>query len=125
MRAHYLQHVSFESLGSIEHWLQSKDYANVLSGFVAEPICWIESYGWRALKPFEKEALFLFWVHVGSLMNPEQRPRCLQELMDLNQRANVELFASAESNQCVAEATVAMLLAPWPAALHRWLRSIM
>ena len=125
MRAHYLQHVSFESLGSIEHWLQSKDYANVLSGFVAEPICWIESYGWRALKPFEKEALFLFWVHVGSLMNPEQRPRCLQELMDLNQRANVELFASAESNQCVAEATVAMLLAPWPAALPRWLRSIM
>ena len=27
MRAHYLQHVSFEGLGSIEHWLQSKGYA--------------------------------------------------------------------------------------------------
>ena len=27
MRAHYLQHVPFESLGSIGHWLQSKDYA--------------------------------------------------------------------------------------------------
>jgi len=53
-----LQHVSFESLGSIEHWLQSKDYANVLSGFVAEPIRWIESYGWRALQPIEQEALY-------------------------------------------------------------------
>ena len=27
MRAHYLQHVPFESLGNIEHWRQSKDYA--------------------------------------------------------------------------------------------------
>lgn len=27
MRAHYLQHVPFEGLGSIEHWLHSKGYA--------------------------------------------------------------------------------------------------
>ena len=105
--------------------IRQEDYAYVLSGFVAEPIRWIESYGWRALQPIEQEALFLFWDHVGSLMNLEQRPRSLRQMMELNQRANVELFASAESNQRVAEATVAMLLAPWPAVLHRWLRSIM
>lgn len=105
--------------------IRQEDYAYVLSGFVAEPICWIESYGWRALKPCEQEALFLFWDHVGSLMNLEQRPRCLRELMELNQRANLELFACAKSNQHIADATVAMLLAPWPAPLHRWLRSIM
>lgn len=105
--------------------IRQEDYAYVLSGFVAEPIRWVESFGWRALQPLEQKALFLFWDHVGSLMHLEQRPRSLQQLMELNQRANVELFASAESNQCVAEATVAMLLAPWPAALHRWLRSIM
>lgn len=105
--------------------IRQEDYAYVLSGFVAEPIRWIENYGWRTLHPLEQESLFLFWDHVGSLMRLEQRPRSLQELMELNQRANAELFASAESNQRVAEATVAMLLAPWPAALHRWLRSIM
>ncbi len=102
-----------------------EDYAYVLSGFVAEPIRWIESFGWRALQPLEQEALFLFWDHVGSLMNLEQRPRSLRELMELNQRTNLELFACAESNQLVADATVAMLLAPWPAPFHPWLRSIM
>ena len=101
-----------------------EEYAYVLSGFVAEPIRWIERYGWRALQPLEQEALFQFWDHVGSLMNIEQRPSSLQDLMELNQRANHQLFASAASNHHVAEATVMMLLAPWPAPLHPWLRSI-
>ena len=100
------------------------DYAYVLSGFVAEPIRWIERYGWRALHPLEEEALFQFWDHVGSLMNIEQRPGSLRELMELNQHANHQLFACASSNQRVADATVAMLLAPWPAPFHPWLRSI-
>ena len=104
--------------------IRQEDYAYVLSGFVAEPIRWIESFGWRALQPLEQEALFLFWDHVGSLMHLEHRPSTLQELMELNQRANRELFACAESNQRVADATVTMLLAPWPAPLQRWLRSI-
>ncbi|GEM_PF-2170074 len=57
--------------------IRQEDYAYVLSGFVAEPIRWIENYGWRVLHPFEEEALFLFWDHVGSLMQLEQRPRSL------------------------------------------------
>ncbi len=104
--------------------IRQSDYAYVLSGFVAEPIRWIERYGWRALTPVEQEALFLFWDHVGTLMHLEQRPRTLPDLMELNQRANAELFAYSDSNQRVADATVAMLLAPWPAPLHRWLRSV-
>ena len=104
--------------------IRQSDYAYVLSGFVAEPIRWIENYGWRALQAEEKEALFLFWDHVGSLMQIEQRPRSLQELMELNQNADVELFGCAASNQHIADATVTMLLAPWPAPMHPWLRSI-
>ena len=105
--------------------IRQSDYAYVLSGFVAEPIRWIENYGWRALQPEEHEALFLFWDHVGRMMQIEQRPRSLCELMELNQRANYQLFACAASNQHIAEATVKMLLAPWPAPVHPWLRSIM
>ena len=100
------------------------DFVYVLSGFVAEPIHWIEKYGWRALQPLEQETLFKFWDHVGSLMNIEQRPRSLREVMQLNQHANHQLFGYAESNQRVADATVTMLLAPWPAPLHPWLRSL-
>jgi len=100
------------------------DFVYVLSGFVAEPIHWIKKYGWRALRPMEQEALFKFWDHVGSLMNIEQRPRSLREVMELNQRVNHQLFDYAASNQRVADATVTMLLAPWPAPLHPWLRSL-
>jgi len=58
--------------------IRQTDFVYVLSGFVAEPIHWIENYGWRALQPLEQEALFKFWDHVGSLMNIEQRPRSLR-----------------------------------------------
>ena len=104
--------------------IRQSDFSYVLSGFVAEPIRWIERYGWRALTPVEQEALFLFWDHVGLLMHIEQRPRDLPELMELNERANGELSAYSVSNERVADATVTMLLDPWPAPLHRWLRSI-
>ena len=104
--------------------IRQTDFVYVLSGFVAEPIHWIEKYGWRALQPLEQEALFKFWDHVGSLMNIEQRPRSLQEVIELNQRVNHQLFDYAASNQRVADATVTMLLAPWPAPLHPWLRSL-
>ena len=46
-----------------------QDFVYVLSGFVAEPIHWINRYGWRPLRQDEKESLFLFWDHVGALMN--------------------------------------------------------
>lgn len=99
------------------------DYAYVLSGFVAEPIRWLQRYGWRALSAREEQALFRFWDHVGALMGIEARPRSLEELLALNERVEAELFRHASSNQAVAEATVAMLLSPWPAPLRPALAS--
>ena len=98
--------------------ISQADYAYVLSGFVAEPIRWMERYGWRPLSPGEQQALFRFWHHVGGLMGIEARPRSLPELMALNEQVETELFQSAASNQRVAEATLAMLLEPWPAPLR-------
>jgi hypothetical protein len=40
----------------------------VLSGFVDEPIRWLESYGWRPLTTSERQALFRFRRSVGSRM---------------------------------------------------------
>ena len=98
--------------------ISQADYAYVLSGFVAEPIRWMERYGWRPLSPGEQQALFRFWEHVGGLMGIEERPRSLPDLMQLNERVETELFRNAASNQRVAEATLAMLLEPWPAPLR-------
>ena len=99
------------------------DYAYVLSGFVAEPIRWIERYGWMPLRPWNRRPYSCSGI-MWAASNIEQRPGSLRELMELNQHANHQLFACASSNQRVADATVAMLLAPWPAPFHPWLRSI-
>ena len=98
--------------------ISQADYAYVLSGFVAEPIRWLERYGWRPLSPGEQQALFRFWDHVGGLMGIAERPRSLPELMRLNERVEADLFQSAASNQRIADATLAMLLEPWPAPLR-------
>jgi dephospho-CoA kinase len=98
--------------------IRQADYAYVLSGFVAEPIRWMARYGWRPLQAEEQQALFRFWDHVGGLMGINERPHSLQALMALNERVEAELFRSAASNQRVAEATLAMLLSPWPAPLR-------
>lgn len=99
--------------------IDQADYAYVLSGFVAEPIRWLERYGWRPLTVPEQQALFRFWDHVGELMGIEARPHSLEALLALNEQVETELFAAAASNRRIADATVAMLQADWPAPLRR------
>jgi dephospho-CoA kinase len=94
------------------------DFLYVLSGFVAEPILWLERYGWRPLNPDEQQALFRFWRHVGARMGIAGLPATLTELLDLNLRVEAELFRPALSNRRVADATLAMLLSAWPAPLR-------
>ena len=100
-----------------------QDFVYVLSGFVAEPIHWINRYGWRPLRQEEKESLFFFWDHVGLLMNIEARPSSLQRMLDFNDEASREIFSTASSNEQVANATVNMLLEAWPRPLHAVVRS--
>lgn len=103
--------------------ISSADYAYVLSGFVAEPIRWIERFGWRPLHSNEQEALFRFWHHVGGLMGIEQRPEDLQTLLKLNDSVERERFRCTASNRRIADATLQMLLEPWPAPLRKMFTS--
>jgi dephospho-CoA kinase len=98
--------------------IANADFLYVLSGFVAEPVRWLESYGWRPLCAEEQQALFRFWRHVGGRMGIADLPTTLEELLALNQRVEATVFAAAASNRRVADATLAMLLADWPAALR-------
>ncbi|MFM7549622.1 MAG: dephospho-CoA kinase, partial [Cyanobacteriota bacterium] len=98
--------------------IANADFLYVLSGFVAEPIRWLESYGWRPLCAEEQQALFRFWRHVGGRMGIADLPTTLEELLALNQRVEASVFAAAASNRRVADATLEMLLADWPAFLR-------
>ncbi|MFS6827421.1 oxygenase MpaB family protein [Cyanobium sp. ATX-6F1] len=91
------------------------DFLYVLSTFVAEPIRWLSRYGWRGLNDLEQEHLFRFWQAVGQRMGISAIPGSLVELMALNEQVEREVFALAPSNRRVADATLAMLLADWPA----------
>lgn len=103
--------------------IRQADFAYVLSGFVAEPIHWLQRYGWRPMSAREQQALFRFWDHVGGLMGITQRPPTLAALLALNATVEQELFAAADSNQAIAEATLSMLLSGWPAPLQPLLRA--
>ena len=98
--------------------ISNDDFLYVLSTFVAEPIRWLARYGWRPLNPQEQEALFLFWRRVGERMAIAGLPTSLEALLALNQRVEAEAFRGAASNRRVADATLAMLLADWPAPLR-------
>jgi hypothetical protein len=73
---------------------------------VAEPIRWLERYGWRGLTNEERDHLFRFWQAAG-------------------ERMEQETFRYAASNQRIAEATLGMLSADWPAPLRPLLRRVL
>ncbi len=102
--------------------ISNDDFLYVLSTFVAEPIRWLARYGWRPLTPLEQEHLFLFWRGVGARMGIATLPDTLADLLALNERVEREVFAPAATNRRIADATLAMLLADWPAPLHPALR---
>ena len=102
--------------------IDNDDFLYVLSSFVAEPIRWLERYGWRPLTAEEREHLFRFWRAVGERMGITAIPASLAELLALNARVEREVFRYAETNHRIAEATLAMLLDDWPAPLRPLLR---
>jgi len=105
--------------------ISDRDYLYVLSTFVCEPIRWLARYGWRALSAEEEEALFRFWALVGERMGIPAIPASLAELVAFNQAVEAEAFASTASNRRVADATLAMLLADWPAPLRPGLARVL
>jgi dephospho-CoA kinase len=105
--------------------IDGRDYLYVLSTFVCEPIRWLRRYGWRCLTAEEEEALFRFWCLVGERMGIAAIPATLAELVAFNQAFETEAFASAPSNRRVADATLAMLLADWPAPLRPGLARVL
>ncbi|WP_254944646.1 oxygenase MpaB family protein [Cyanobium sp. AMD-g] len=102
--------------------ISNDDFLYVLSTFVAEPIRWLARYGWRPLTSLEQEHLFRFWCGVGERMGIAALPVSLEALLALNERVERQAFAPAATNRRIAEATLAMLLADWPAPLRPALR---
>ena len=102
--------------------ISNADFLYVLSTFVAEPIRWLGRYGWRPLNPSEQEALHRFWRRVGERMQLREIPDTLAAMLAFNSAYERRHFSAGPAQQRVAEATLAMLLADWPAPLRPALR---
>jgi len=105
--------------------ISNDDFLYVLSTFVAEPIRWLDRYGWRPLSAEEQRALFRFWRRVGERMGLRELPASLEALLALNGRVEREVFRPAASNRRIAEATLTMLLNDWPAPLRPGLAGLL
>lgn len=105
--------------------ISNEDFLYVLSSFVAEPIRWLQRYGWRALNDAEQQALFRFWRQVGQRMGIAAIPDSLAGLLAFNELFEAERFAAAPANARVAEATLTMLLRDWPPPLRPALRRLL
>lgn len=105
--------------------ISNDDFLYVLSTFVAEPIRWLERYGWRPLSVAEQQATYRFWRRVGQQMGIHAIPDSLEELLAFNRQFEDEQFAAAPANGRVAEATLTMLLRDWPAPLRPALRRLL
>ena len=102
--------------------ISNNDFLYVLSTFVAEPIRWLQRYGWRPLQPHEQEALHRFWRRVGQRMQLHDIPDTLAAMLDFNSAYEQRHFSAGPAQQRLADATLAMLLADWPAPLRPGLR---
>jgi len=63
--------------------IRNNDFVYVLCCFIADTIKFIDKFGWRKLKQFEKEAIYHFYVKVGTRMNLTNLPKTLSEAVEL------------------------------------------
>jgi hypothetical protein len=97
--------------------ISNADFLYVLSTFVYEPIRWLERFGWRALVPAERIAMFHFWREVGVRMHITDLPATTEEFERLNRDYEATHFRPNPGSQRVAAATTRMF-ADWAGPLR-------
>lgn len=98
------------------------DLLFTLSLFILEPIRMTNSIEWRTSTDLENQARFVLWSEIGNRMGISDLPDSLQSLIDwsLNYRSHSLIYA--ESNAILGEATMELLLRPYPSILRPLLR---
>jgi hypothetical protein len=90
--------------------IENSDFLYVLSTFVFEPIRWIDRFGWRALTPHEKHAIFHYYRELGRRMHIREIPDRIAELERFNRDYEAQHFRYVETNRRVGSVTRDLLL---------------
>jgi hypothetical protein len=102
--------------------ISNEDYVYVLSALILEPLRWNSRFGWRPYTEKEKLAHLVFWREIGRRMGIRELPVTLAETERFNVDYERERFRYAGSNRVVAEATMRVFLAWYPAPLRPLVR---
>lgn len=92
--------------------ISNDDFLYVLSTFVFVPMRWLDLFGWRALLPAEKTAMFHFWREVGRRMNIKDLPEDSAAFEAFSNDYERQHYRFTEANARVGGAT-RELFASW------------
>ncbi|MFI5896512.1 oxygenase MpaB family protein [Actinoplanes sp. NPDC051513] len=98
--------------------ITNDDMLYVLSTFIYDPIEWLESYGWRALHPHEREAAFHYYRAVGARMNIHDIPGDYEAYATFKRDYESRHFVYSDTNRRIGEYTVGLFAAWFPSFLR-------
>lgn len=104
--------------------ISNDDYLYVLSTFVFEPSRFGRLLSWRESTYNERLANYTFWREIGKRMNIQHIPDTLEAFDQFNRDYERDHFRYAASNQQVAESSVRVFLAWFPALLRPLARQV-
>jgi hypothetical protein len=98
--------------------IPNEDFLFVLWTFIDFPIQWMNEFGWRPFTDHESEAWTNFWTRVGQRMGLENIPETKSEFDEFVRAYEAREFVPNEASARVAQATLSIFGAWWPAILR-------
>ena len=106
------------------HDIPADEFRYVLATTIVGPKRFIDAYGWRPLHPHELEAMYRVTTRFGELMGIKDLPDSYAGYERLLEEYEAERFAFAPQNRRVAEASIRIVTAWYPAPLRPLVRRV-
>ncbi|VDB95863.1 unnamed protein product [Peniophora sp. CBMAI 1063] len=86
-----------------KYTIKNEDYLITLAFVIFLPIRWAGRFGWRPLSPLEVHARYVFWRHIGELMNLRDIPSSAADFEAWAADYETRYMVPADSNHALAE----------------------
>jgi hypothetical protein len=102
--------------------IANDDYLYVLGTFVFVPLRWLDRWGWRPLLAVEREAMFRYYVRLGTLMGIREIPASLADFEEWFDDYEKKFVGYGEPQERTATATRELFVSWFPRPLAPALR---
>lgn len=102
--------------------IDNDDYLYTLGTFVFVPLRWLDRWGWRPLLAVEREAMFRYYVRLGTLMGIRSIPDSLRDFEQWFDDYELKHVSYGEPQERTAAATRELFVSWFPSPLAPALR---